>query len=156
MPGRSPHPRSRVQNSAIVAHTSIQVQRKHSGIPHAMALRLMPCSPRRRIRFVTVAGGLRFCQTRLGFENLSQLDISNGCQAHTVLPYAQASFVLRACDPSRGSTRPVTAMHANALASTTSHPTFVTTRDRPSCRNRTAGIKPLIWGFGKAEICPTG
>jgi len=32
------------------AHTSIQVQRKHSGLPCAMALRLMPWSPRRRIR----------------------------------------------------------------------------------------------------------
>ena len=37
------------------AHTSIQVQRRQSGIPCAMALRLMPCSPRRRIRIVTVA-----------------------------------------------------------------------------------------------------
>ena len=40
------------------AHTSIQVQRKQSGIPCAMALRLIPCSPRRRIRLVTVAAGL--------------------------------------------------------------------------------------------------
>jgi hypothetical protein len=39
-------------------HTSIQVQRKHSGIPRAMALRLMARSPRRRIRLVTVAAGL--------------------------------------------------------------------------------------------------
>jgi hypothetical protein len=39
-------------------HTSIQVQRRQSGIPCAMALRLMPCSPRRRIRLVTVAAGL--------------------------------------------------------------------------------------------------
>ena len=38
-------------------HTSIQVQRKHSGIPRAMVLRLMPCSPRRRIRLVTVVSG---------------------------------------------------------------------------------------------------
>jgi hypothetical protein len=29
------------------AHTSIQVQRRHSGIPCAVVLRLMPCSPRR-------------------------------------------------------------------------------------------------------------
>ena len=36
------HPRSRVQNCAKNAHTSIQVQRKHAGIPRAMALRLMP------------------------------------------------------------------------------------------------------------------
>src|SRR3954468_4055665 len=41
------------------AHTSIQVQRRHSGIPCAMALRLMPRSPRRRIRLVAVAAGLR-------------------------------------------------------------------------------------------------
>ena len=41
------------------AHTSIQVQTEQSGIPCAMALRLMPCSPRRRIRLVTVVGGSR-------------------------------------------------------------------------------------------------
>ena len=29
---------------------------------------------------------------------------------------------------------------ADALASTTSRPAFVTTRDRPSCRNRTAAV----------------
>ena len=52
------HPRSRVQSCAKKAHTSIQVQRKHSGIPRAMALRLISCSPRRRIRLVTVAAGL--------------------------------------------------------------------------------------------------
>jgi hypothetical protein len=40
------------------AHTSIQVQRRQSGIPCAMVLRLMPRSPRRRIRLVTVAAGL--------------------------------------------------------------------------------------------------
>ncbi len=40
------------------AHTSIQVQRKQSGIPCAMALRFMLYSPRRRIRLVTVAAGL--------------------------------------------------------------------------------------------------
>jgi hypothetical protein len=41
------HPRSRVQNAQKEAHTSIQVQSEQSGIPCAMALRLMPCSPRR-------------------------------------------------------------------------------------------------------------
>ena len=44
---------------------------------------------------------------------------------------------------------------ADALASTTSHPAFVTTRDRPSCRNGTAGVKPLIWALGEAESCPS-
>jgi hypothetical protein len=36
-------------NARVKTHTSIQVQRKHSGIPRAMALRLMARSPRRRI-----------------------------------------------------------------------------------------------------------
>jgi hypothetical protein len=53
------HPRSRVQTAQRKTHTSIQVQRKHSGIPRAMVLRLMPCSPRRRIRLVTVVSGSR-------------------------------------------------------------------------------------------------
>jgi hypothetical protein len=41
------HPRSRVQMAQRKAHTSIQVQTEHSGIPCAMALRLISCSPRR-------------------------------------------------------------------------------------------------------------
>ena len=40
------HPRSRVQLRTAKAHTSIQVQRKHSGLPCAVALRLTSCSPR--------------------------------------------------------------------------------------------------------------
>jgi hypothetical protein len=52
------HPRSRVQKCAKKTHTSIQVQSEHSGVPCAMALRLMPRSPRRRIRLASVAAGL--------------------------------------------------------------------------------------------------
>jgi hypothetical protein len=40
------HPRSRVQSAQKETHTSIQVQRKHSGLPCAVALRLTSCSPR--------------------------------------------------------------------------------------------------------------
>ena len=69
-------------------HTSIQVQTEHSGIPCAMALRLMPSSPRRRIRLASVAARLTVHRNPVGFENLRQLDTSNGCQDHTVLPYA--------------------------------------------------------------------
>jgi hypothetical protein len=69
-------------------HTSIQVQRKHSGLPRAMTLRLMPRSPRRRIHFVTVAAGLMADRIRLDRCRHRQLDTSNGCQDHTVLPYA--------------------------------------------------------------------
>ena len=102
--------RGLVCNSARnVTHTSIQVQSEHSGIPCAMALRLMPRSPRRRIRLVTVASELTAHEARLDFANLRRLDTSNGCQDHTVLPYAQTSVVLRTCNRLRGSTRPATA-----------------------------------------------
>jgi hypothetical protein len=84
------HPRSRVQVAQENAHTSIQVQRRHSGIPCAMVLRLMPRSPRRRIRLVTVIGGLEVLSRPVGLANLRRLDTSNGCQDHTVLPYAAA------------------------------------------------------------------
>src|SRR5437016_10442979 len=83
-------------------HTSIQVQRKHSGIPRAMVLRLMARSPRRRIRLVTVAAGWMAETIRLDRICHRQLDTSNGCQNHTLLPYASASFVLHAANRSRG------------------------------------------------------
>jgi hypothetical protein len=40
------------------AHTSIQVKRKHSGLPCAVALRIISCSPRRSGSFATVADEL--------------------------------------------------------------------------------------------------
>ena len=86
--GYALHPRSRVPICAKRAHTSIQVQRRHSGIPCAMALRLTPRSPRRRIRLVTVIGGLAAVRARSGPQNLRRLDTSNGCQDHTASPYA--------------------------------------------------------------------
>jgi hypothetical protein len=72
-------------------HTSRQVQRKHSGIPRAMALRLMPRSPRRRIRLVTVVSGSMACLSPVGPACLRGLGASNGRQDHTVLPYATPS-----------------------------------------------------------------
>ena len=51
-----------------VTHTSIQVQRKHSGIPCAMVLRLIARSPRRRIHLVTVIGGLKVFSRPVGLD----------------------------------------------------------------------------------------
>src|SRR3984893_10947761 len=51
------HPRSREQTAQNKTPTSIQVQRRQSGIPCAMVLRLMPCSPPRSGFLVTVIGG---------------------------------------------------------------------------------------------------
>ena len=78
------------------AHTSIQVQSEHSGIPCAVVLRLMARSPWRRIPLASIAGELAALEARSGFANLHRLDTSHGCQDHTVLPYASAPFVLRA------------------------------------------------------------
>jgi hypothetical protein len=58
--------RGLVCKSVQKTHTSIQVQSEHSDIPRAMALRLIPCSPRRRIRLVTVADGLKDCPNPVG------------------------------------------------------------------------------------------
>src|SRR3954471_9226205 len=58
-----------------------------------MVLTAYSCSPRRRIRLVTVIGGLRFCLSPVGPTCLRQLDTSNGCQDHTALPSAATSFV---------------------------------------------------------------
>ena len=83
------------------AHTSIQVQTEQSGIPCAMALRLMPCSPWRRIPLASIAAGLMARPIRLDRFRHRQLDTSHGCQNHTVLPYASAPYVLRDVNRSR-------------------------------------------------------
>ena len=82
-------------------HTSIQVQQRHSGIPCAMALRLMLSSPRRRIRLASVAAGLMAKSIRLDRSRHRQLGTSSGCRDHTVLPYASTSYVLRDVNRSR-------------------------------------------------------
>src|SRR3981081_2445173 len=88
----------------------------------------------------------RHVRPRSGRLCRSQLDTSNGRQDHTVLPYAatrlrqkaspgKGSFVLRACWSITRFNSPCNRNRANAVASTTSRPAFVTTRDRPSYRN---------------------
>jgi hypothetical protein len=112
-------------------HTSIQVQRKQSDIPRAMVLRLIPRSPRRRIRLVTVADGLAVRIVRLDYSNLRQLDTSNGCQDHTVLPYASASFV---CASRRSLTgEPALQLRSRPTLPRPPHPvpTFVTMANAP-------------------------
>ena len=89
-------------------HTSIQVQRRQSGIPCAMVLRLMPCSPRRRILFVTVASGLRLVQARLGRRISAGLTSATDARTTRFCRTQQAPFVLRAVNRSRVQPRPAT------------------------------------------------
>ena len=109
-------------NSAKRAHTSIQVQPEHSGIPCAVVLRLMARSPWRRIPLASIAGGLMARIARLGVANLHRLDTSHGCQNHTVLPYASAPVVRTLC-PLTNQGPPCEHHHApDAVASTATRP----------------------------------
>src|SRR5258708_17448605 len=76
------HPRSRVQDVHKNTHTSIQVQRRASGLPCAMALRLITRSPRRRILVVTVACGLTILRIPVGFCKTSA-DLASATDART-------------------------------------------------------------------------
>ena len=94
------------KNCAFGAHEHTG-ERKHSDIPCAMALRLTPCSPRRRIRLVTVVCELTALSARLDRHRLRKLDASNGRQDHTASPYAKSTVRLVARENrSRGSSRP--------------------------------------------------
>ena len=78
------HPRSRVQYVHKNAHTSIQVQRRASGLPCAMVLRLITRSPRRPA----------FLPPSLADRSTS-LTPASGRQDHTPSPSASAALVSR-------------------------------------------------------------
>ncbi len=94
------HPRSRVQKVVESAHTSIQVQRRQSGIPCAMALRLMPRSPRRRIRLVTVVG--EYGWSKPGWADFASANLTPATGARTTRFYRTQQHRSSArCDRSR-------------------------------------------------------
>ena len=170
MPGAGWHPRSRVQDALKNAHTSIQVQPKQPGIPRAMVLRLMPCSPWRRIPLASIASELTARIARSGFANLRRLDTSHGRQNHTVLPYAASSAknsnqpvppteAMAKAFKRRSSARDVrsrktalrTPLAPDAAASTATRPNVRDDGQRPSSRDGMAGFVRVIWGRGEAE-----
>src|ERR1700694_570609 len=136
-------------------HTSIQVQRRRSDIPCAMALRLITRSPRRRIRLVTVIGELTAYPHPVGPTRLRQLDTSNGCRNHTTSPYASAPFVCTPFDRSRVWLNPKPALPftcaPDAAASTASRPASLTIRIRPSVGRDGEGYR-FESGLPKTEI----
>jgi hypothetical protein len=114
------HPRSRVQKLCEEAHTSIQVQRRQSGIPCAMVLRLMACSPRRRILLVTVIGGLAVSPNPVGLTKTSaDLTPATGARTTRFCRTLQRRSSCAPVDRSR-ETRPATPLRADAKASTAS------------------------------------
>jgi hypothetical protein len=90
------HPRSRVQVAQRNAHTSIQVQRRQSGIPCAMALRLIPRSPRRANSSCHRRCRLDSASDPVGSMPPPTAWHQQRVSDHTVLPYAESAVVLRA------------------------------------------------------------
>ena len=127
-----------------------------SGIPCVMVLRLMPRSPRRRIRLVTVVGGFSDCSNPVGLNSSPptwhQQRVSG---PHGFAVRSKRRSSLRAAASLTRFNPPCDPWRADALASTTSHPAFVTIAIRPSCRNGIAEPKPLIWGRCEAQSCPS-
>jgi hypothetical protein len=111
----------------------------------------MARSPWRRIPLASIAGELAASIARLGFANLRRLDTSHGCQDHTVLPYANAPFVLRANDRSRENP-PCEPHHApGAFASTAAQPHVRDDRDTPLLRAGISSVLGLIWVSREAD-----
>jgi hypothetical protein len=98
------HPRSRVRCVLEMLHTSIQVQRRASGLPCAMALRHIRFRPGDR---------LSCHHRRLEALALANLTPAPGRRTQTISPYASAALVSR------------------DLASTATCPSFATMADAP-------------------------
>ena len=154
MPGARLAPAVSCANSAEDAHTSIQVQPEQPGIPCAMGLRLIPCSPWRRIPLASIAGGLK-ALSKPGWisQNLRRLDTSHGRQNHTALPSAIDAVRRRAALRSQAKARPAkTCLRARRCRGHRSpHPTSVTIAIRPSCGRGMAGVVRVIWDEREAE-----
>src|SRR4051794_6739678 len=84
---------------------------------------------------------IKACLSPVGPTCLRQLDTSNGCQDHTALPSASASFVSTPFDRSRAEARPAITCAPNAAASTASHPASVTIAIRPCWGRDSAGYR---------------
>src|ERR1700750_1140213 len=112
----------------------------------------MPRSPRRRIRLVTVVGGLKRLLDPVGSE-FATADLAPATGVRTTR-FCRTLKRRSSCAPAIAhEVQPAlrSPWRADALASTASCSTFVTTRDRPSYRNRTAGHRPVICPRCEAE-----
>ena len=147
------HPRSHVPNCAKETHMSIQVQSealRHSPRNGFTAYAVLsPATNSSCHRHQRIDG---FATPGWADENLRRLDTSNGCQDHTVLPYAatrlrqkaQPGFgvVRLARDDRSRETRPAISFAPDAAASTASHPNVRDDGRRPSS------------GMRRRELCP--
>jgi len=127
-------------------HTSIQVQSEHPGIPCTMVLRLMPCSPRRRIRLVTVIGGLKVLSGPVGPTKTSaNLTPATGarttrfCRTPQHRSSARRQSLTSRSPPCESKARPTLPRPPHLI------PTCLTIRIRPLVGDETVGFLVLIW-----------
>ena len=122
------------------------------GIPCAMGLRLIPCSPWRRIPFASIAGGLKVFQSPVGFLKTSAgLTPATGARTTRLCRPLFTPFVgarpslMSKLTLQRRVARPACRGHRSP------HPTSVTIAIRPSCGRGMAGVVRVIWGQREAE-----
>src|SRR6185312_7703932 len=151
--GGALHPRSHTQmEKGAHEHTG---SAEAPGIPCVMALRLMARSPRRRIRLVTVVGGCKRHFDPVGSKGHRRLGTSNGCQDHTVLPYAR-NVVRPARLESLTRFNPPCDPFARRRSRVHHIPSRVRDdRETPLLPERDGDLKPLIWGRCEAQSCPS-
>jgi hypothetical protein len=139
-------------------HTSIQVQRRHSGIPCAMALRLTSRSPRRIglccLRRPRIAGSSAPGRADLPSADLTPTAETSGPHDFTVRFGAARPHVPRtAHEPEEPALRSHRAH--DAAASTASRPNVRDDGQRPFLGDRMAGALKVICAATKEEICPS-
>jgi hypothetical protein len=135
------------------AHTSIQVQRRASGLPCAMVLRRTSCSSR-------CANSFSHRHPRIdgwglpGRAGTSSADLTPATGARTTrlgrtLQRRSSACRLFAHGP-KGA-RPATTSAPNAAASTAPRPAFSDDRETPLLENGIAEVVGVIWGKREAD-----
>src|SRR5260370_15637009 len=105
----------------------------------------MPCSPRRRIRLVTVVSGLAVLPNPVGLTKSSaDLTPATGARTTRFCRPLQHRSSARFDRSRRTALR--SACAPDAAASTASHPNLFDDPDTPLVGDETAGFPILIWG----------
>ena len=145
-------------------HTSIQGNGEHPTFPAQWFDGLCRALPGDEFLFASVAGGLKDGSDPVGSTLLRRLDTSNGCQDHTVLPYAAILGFRRRSAPVvyaarvRSRTKPaLQPRHApDAAASTATRPSFVTMANAPLGGTGWGRCVKVIWGWRQGKFLVIG
>ncbi|MEH2562989.1 hypothetical protein [Bradyrhizobium sp. AZCC 2289] len=107
--------------------------------PCAMVLRLMPCSPRRRIRLVTVIGGLKVFAPGWVRKTSADLTPATGAGTTRFCRTHQRRSSVAPVDRSRAEARPAIPFASDAAASTASLPNVADDHDTPPLKGQDGG-----------------